>query len=110
MTGGADEVFDIGAEGRVGELAIAGAEAGEGLRERPPAEAAPLPERFEDRRPEGVPPGLGAPVYAKLDAEIASALMGINAVKGVEIGEASAFPVVRCRPWRLMLSRESSPA
>ena len=35
---------------------------------------------------EGVPPGLGAPVYAKLDAEIASALMGINAVKGVEIG------------------------
>jgi chorismate synthase len=36
---------------------------------------------------EGVPPGLGAPVYAKLDAEIASALMGINAVKGVEIGD-----------------------
>ena len=35
---------------------------------------------------EGVPPGLGAPVYAQLDAAIASALMGINAVKGVEIG------------------------
>jgi chorismate synthase len=35
---------------------------------------------------EGVPAGLGAPIYAKLDAEIASALMGINAVKGVEIG------------------------
>ena len=35
----------------------------------------------------GVPPGLGAPVYAKLDGEIAGALMGINAVKGVEIGE-----------------------
>ena len=34
----------------------------------------------------GVPVGLGAPVYAKLDAELASALMGINAVKGVEIG------------------------
>ena len=34
----------------------------------------------------GVPAGLGAPVYAKLDAELASALMGINAVKGVEIG------------------------
>lgn len=36
---------------------------------------------------EGVPPGLGAPLYGKLDADIASALMGINAVKGVEIGE-----------------------
>jgi chorismate synthase len=35
---------------------------------------------------EGVPPGLGAPVYGKLDAELASAFMGINAVKGVEIG------------------------
>ncbi|WP_439573433.1 chorismate synthase [Phreatobacter sp.] len=35
---------------------------------------------------EGVPAGLGAPVYGKLDAEIAAALMGINAVKGVEIG------------------------
>jgi len=36
---------------------------------------------------EGVPPGLGAPVYAKLDADLAGALMGINAVKGVEIGD-----------------------
>jgi len=36
---------------------------------------------------EGVPGGLGAPLYAKLDAEIAAALMGINAVKGVEIGD-----------------------
>lgn len=36
---------------------------------------------------EGVPPGWGAPLYAKLDAELASALMGINAVKGVEIGD-----------------------
>lgn len=35
---------------------------------------------------EGVPAGLGAPVYNKLDADIASALMGINAVKSVEIG------------------------
>ncbi|HTP85062.1 MAG TPA: chorismate synthase [Alphaproteobacteria bacterium] len=34
----------------------------------------------------GVPAGLGAPIYGKLDAELASALMGINAVKGVEIG------------------------
>ena len=38
----------------------------------------------------GLPPGLGAPIYAKLDAEIASALMGINAVKGVEIGDGFA--------------------
>jgi len=35
---------------------------------------------------EGVPAGLGAPVYAKLDADWAAALMSINAVKGVEIG------------------------
>ncbi|CAA7627134.1 chorismate synthase [Magnetospirillum sp. UT-4] len=34
----------------------------------------------------GVPPGLGAPVYDKLDADLAKAMMGINAVKGVEIG------------------------
>ena len=39
---------------------------------------------------EGVPAGLGAPVYAKLDQEIASALMSINAVKGVEIGDGFA--------------------
>ena len=42
----------------------------------------------------GVPAGWGAPVYAKLDAEIAGALMGINAAKGVEIGagfEAAAL-------------------
>ncbi|WP_454683590.1 chorismate synthase [Ancylobacter moscoviensis] len=39
---------------------------------------------------EGVPPGLGAPIYGKLDADLASALMSINAVKGVEIGEGFA--------------------
>jgi chorismate synthase len=39
---------------------------------------------------EGVPPGWGAPIYAKLDQEIASAMMSINAVKGVEIGEGFA--------------------
>ena len=38
----------------------------------------------------GVPAGWGAPVYGKLDAELASACMGINAVKSVEIGEGSA--------------------
>jgi chorismate synthase len=36
---------------------------------------------------DGVPPGLGAPIYGKLDADIAAALMSINAVKGVEIGD-----------------------
>jgi chorismate synthase len=35
---------------------------------------------------DGVPPGLGAPIYGKLDADLAAALMSINAVKGVEIG------------------------
>jgi chorismate synthase len=39
---------------------------------------------------EGVPAGLGAPVYGKLDAELAAALMGINAVKGVEVGDGFA--------------------
>ncbi|MDP6953825.1 MAG: chorismate synthase, partial [Alphaproteobacteria bacterium] len=36
---------------------------------------------------EGVPAGLGEPVYDKLDADLAKAMMSINAVKGVEIGE-----------------------
>ena len=39
---------------------------------------------------DGVPPGLGAPIYGKLDADLAAALMSINAVKGVEIGEGFA--------------------
>lgn len=38
----------------------------------------------------GVPVGLGAPIYGKLDTDIASALMSINAVKGVEIGDGMA--------------------
>ncbi|MBY6205254.1 chorismate synthase [Halomonas denitrificans] len=37
-------------------------------------------------RAENVPPGWGAPVYAKLDGDLAAAMMSINAVKGVEIG------------------------
>ncbi len=40
---------------------------------------------------EGIPAGLGQPLYGKLDAEIASALMSINAVKGVEIGDGFAL-------------------
>jgi chorismate synthase len=39
---------------------------------------------------EGIPAGLGAPVYGKLDSDIASAMMSINAVKGVEIGDGMA--------------------
>ncbi|HEY0275275.1 MAG TPA: chorismate synthase [Paenirhodobacter sp.] len=39
---------------------------------------------------EGCPPGLGAPVYAKMDSDLAAAMMSINAVKGVEIGEGMA--------------------
>ncbi|WP_237155066.1 chorismate synthase [Oryzibacter oryziterrae] len=39
---------------------------------------------------EGVPAGWGAPIYGKLDQDLASALMSINAVKGVEIGEGMA--------------------
>jgi chorismate synthase len=39
---------------------------------------------------DGVPAGLGAPVYGKLDGDLAAALMGINAVKGVEIGAGFA--------------------
>ena len=43
----------------------------------------------------GVPPGWGAPVYAKLDAELAAAIMSVNAVKGVEIG--AGFGAARMR-------------
>lgn len=44
---------------------------------------------------ENVPVGLGEPVYDKLDADIAKALMSINAVKGVEIGEGFASAALR---------------
>ena len=39
---------------------------------------------------EGLPPGWGEPIYGKLDGELAAALMSINAVKGVEIGDGFA--------------------
>lgn len=42
----------------------------------------------------GVPPGLGAPVYGKLDQDLASGLMSINAVKGVEIGAGMGAAVL----------------
>jgi chorismate synthase len=44
---------------------------------------------------DGVPPGWGAPVYAKLDAELAGAMMSINAAKGVEIGDGFAAARLR---------------
>ncbi len=43
----------------------------------------------------GVPAGWGAPLYAKLDADLASACMSINAVKGVEIGDGFAAARLR---------------
>lgn len=43
----------------------------------------------------GVPAGWGAPLYAKLDSELASAMMSINAVKGVEIGDGFAAANLR---------------
>ena len=43
----------------------------------------------------GVPAGWGAPIYAKLDSDLAAAMMGINAVKGVEIG--AGFTAARLR-------------
>ncbi len=44
---------------------------------------------------DGVPAGIGAPIYAKLDQDIASALMSINAVKGVEIGNGFGAAEIR---------------
>ena len=44
---------------------------------------------------EGAPPGLGAPIYGKLDADLAAAMMSINAVKGVEIGDGFASATLR---------------
>src|SRR5690606_35414785 len=44
---------------------------------------------------EGVPPGWGEPVYGRLDADIAAAMMSINAVKGVEIGAGFAATAQR---------------
>jgi chorismate synthase len=54
----------------------------------------------------GVPAGWGAPVYAKLDAELAAACMGINAAKGVEIGEG--FGAGRARGSESLGAKQSS--
>src|SRR5262249_16869979 len=47
---------------------------------------------------DGVPAGLGAPVYGKLDGDLAAALMSINAVKGVEIGAGFAAAALTRQP------------
>ena len=48
-----------------------------------------------EARVHGVPPGLGEPLYDRLDARIAQLLMGLNAVKGVEIGDGFAAAAAR---------------
>jgi len=54
----------------------------------------------------GVPACWGAPIYAKLDAELAAACMGINAVKGIEIGEG--FAAGRARGSESMEAKQAS--
>ncbi len=44
---------------------------------------------------DGIPAGLGEPIYGKLDSDLAAALMSINAVKGVEIGDGFAAAAMR---------------
>jgi chorismate synthase len=53
---------------------------------------------------DGVPPGWGEPIYGKLDGDLAAALMSINAVKGVEIGDGLAS-----RPARQRTPRPDDP-
>lgn len=55
---------------------------------------------------ENVPPGLGEPVFGRLDADLAQAMMGINAVKGVEIGDGFAVVSQRGSQHRDELSPE----
>ena len=55
---------------------------------------------------DGVPPGWGEPVYGKLDAELAAAMMSINAVKGVEIGDGFAAVMQHGSEHRDEMTRE----
>jgi chorismate synthase len=55
---------------------------------------------------EGVPPGWGEPIYGKLDGDLAAALMSINAVKGVEIGDGFAAVAQRGSHHRDEMSME----
>ena len=92
----------------------------EGAQQRPFFSPDPeAPARFEERIREvkgqgdslggvveiqvlGLPPGLGEPVFDKLDARLASALMGVGAVKGVDIGSG-------CRAARMLGSENNDP-
>jgi chorismate synthase len=49
---------------------------------------------FVEIHASGIPAGLGAPIYSKLDADLAGAIMGINAVKGVEIGDGFGITAI----------------
>ncbi len=55
---------------------------------------------------DGVPPGWGEPIYGKLDGEIAAALMSINAVKGVEIGDGFASAAQKGTEHRDLITSE----
>jgi len=55
---------------------------------------------------DGVPPGWGEPVYGKLDAELAAAMMSINAVKGVEVGDGFASVAQRGTQHRDEMTRD----
>ena len=55
---------------------------------------------------EGVPPGLGEPVFDRLDADIAQAMMAINAAKGVEIGDGFACVAAKGTAFRDEISPE----
>ncbi len=59
----------------------------------------------------GVPAGIGAPIYAKLDTDLAAAMMSINAVKGVEIGEGMAAAALtgRDNADEIFMSNEGVP-
>ena len=59
---------------------------------------------------QGVPPGLGEPVFDRLDADLAHAMMGINAVKGVEIGDGFAAVAQRGSEHRDELTPEGFAA
>lgn len=61
-------------------------------------------------RATGVPPGLGEPVYDKLDADLAKALMSINAVKGVEIGDGFSCLTSLVSYDEMVASSENAPS
>ena len=81
---GRDRTQPVLVPGRGDGPGLGGASGGRSARPAPP----PAPSSRSRRA--GVPAGWGAPIYGKLDAELAGALMSINAAKGVEIGAGFA--------------------